>query len=828
MKADQIAKCFFHRPWMWLGIFLLTVVPAVWLASQLELKSDFKRLLPQNKPSVVTLNRIVEKVGGIGNLVVAIECDDYKATERFIDDLVVELRKLPKKYVRYIEYNSKDVRQFYSKNKYLYIELNDLREIHKRLARKIRYEKLRQNPFFIALEEDTVEFDVSDIEAKYKKQTSKYDDYLDGYFFGENGKLAAVLVQPFGTSTGIKFSKDLIARVIKVIYQLDPSKYHSSMKVTITGKYPRVLDEYDQLIRDVLETLALCLFLVAFAIYLYFLKLRVIWLLTIPLGMGALWTFALTQWQIGYLNSQTAFLGSIIVGNGVNSGIIFLARYLEERRREKNIDEALRTAYSTTWLGTFSAAITTSAAFAALSLSEIKGFSQFGFIGGFGMILCWVATYTVLPPMLVLSERILPFVKTNRKASRQWEFIFYPVGSMVAHSPRLIAGFGIFLFLGSLALATRYLPNSLEYDFSKLKNRPINPQLIGKGMNDRVKKIFGQHLSPAVILLDNENQAKYVCDSVMKQEAHLPDHEKTIDSCKTLRSYLPEDQVKKLVVLGEIRKLLADNSINFAKPEYRKEIDEFRKEVNLRKIYLKNIPQSIRRNFRELDGRLGRIVYVYPRASANLSNGKELMQFADMLSNVRLKDGSVVSMSGESAIFADLLRTVEKDGPKTTLFSFLAVSLLIILNFRKKRPIIYVLGGLIVGVTLMLGLQSILQIRLNFFNFIALPVTFGIGVDYGVNLLQRYKLEGRGSVRRVLGTVGGAIFLCSTTTIIGYATLLTASNQALASFGWLALIGEIACIFAGIVIMPALLHSFDRRLQTVPNSFEEKRKVESS
>jgi hypothetical protein len=127
----------------------------------------------------------------------------------------------------------------------------------------------------------------------------------------------------------------------------------------------------------------------------------------------------------------------------------------------------------------------------------------------------------------------------------------------------------------------------------------------------------------------------------------------------------------------------------------------------------------------------------------------------------------------------------------------------------------------------MLGLQSVFQIKLNFFNFIALPVTFGIGVDYGVNLLQRYKFEGRGSVRRVLGTVGGAIVLCSLTTIIGYGTLLTASNQALASFGWLALIGEVTCIFASIVVMPAILHSFDRRLQAVPEPFQEKRNVRS-
>ena len=35
---------------------------------------------------------------------------------------------------------------------------------------------------------------------------------------------------------------------------------------------------------------------------------------------------------VGHLNSNTAFLGSIVVGNGINVGLILFARYLEERR----------------------------------------------------------------------------------------------------------------------------------------------------------------------------------------------------------------------------------------------------------------------------------------------------------------------------------------------------------------------------------------------------------------------------------------------------------------------------------------------------------------
>ena len=46
--------------------------------------------------------------------------------------------------------------------------------------------------------------------------------------------------------------------------------------------------------------------------------------------------------------------------------------------------------------------------------------------------------------------------------------------------------------------------------------------------------------------------------------------------------------------------------------------------------------------------------------------------------------------------------------------------------------------------------------------------------------------------------------LCSATTILGYISLLIADNQALASFGRLAIVGEVTCLVAALVLVPAL------------------------
>jgi predicted RND superfamily exporter protein len=105
--------------------------------------------------------------------------------------------------------------------------------------------------------------------------------------------------------------------------------------------------------------------------------------------------------------------------------------------------------------------------------------------------------------------------------------------------------------------------------------------------------------------------------------------------------------------------------------------------------------------------------------------------------------------------------------------------------------------------------MTALKLKLNFVNFAVLPITFGIGVDYAVNLYQRYRQTC--SVEEALSSSGGAVALCSVTTMIGYATLVTADNQAIQSFGLTAVIGEITCLTAALFALPAVLSLRDRR-----------------
>src|SRR5207237_6806463 len=146
-------------------------------------------------------------------------------------------------------------------------------------------------------------------------------------------------------------------------------------------------------------------------------------------------------------------------------------------------------------------------------------------------------------------------------------------------------------------------------------------------------------------------------------------------------------------------------------------------------------------------------------------------------------DGKLVDATGSNVIFADLLKNIEREGPRTTFISFFGVCLLVLLFFRNLRTSAEVAGTLFVGVILMCGVAAAAGLKINFFNFIVFPITFGVAVDYGANVAARVRERG-GDVLRSLAEVGPAVALCSWTSIVGYGTLLYSLNRALRSFGW--------------------------------------------
>src|SRR5208283_1683134 len=117
-----------------------------------------------------------------------------------------------------------------------------------------------------------------------------------------------------------------------------------------------------------------------------------------------------------------------------------------------------------------------------------------------------------------------------------------------------------------------------------------------------------------------------------------------------------------------------------------------------------------------------------------------------------------------------------------------------------KRAGAAVLFALLVGVAWMTGALALKAAKLNFLNFMALPITFGIGVDYAVNIAHRAAQIGD-PIAAVRHT-GGAVILCSLTTLLGYLALVRSANLGIRSLGVAAVLGEVTCLLAAVLVLP--------------------------
>lgn len=819
-----------HHPAKIVFAAILITTIAFHFTTQLSIKSDFAELLPDGYRSVQDLKRLTERVGGIGNLTVVIETEDLEAGERFADDLAVALKSdLPEGYIRFVDYKLDEERAFYEKNQYLYAAIEDLEEIHDRLRRQIQEKKLEQNPLFVSssdlgLDEGEEEepFDLSDLEEKYQgKADEKLEKWKDNYFVGndERGQFLVMRLKPYGTSSGVSFSEDLCSRVQAIIDKQNPASYSSDMHVGLTGKYRLVLDEYASIREEIFSTALFTVLLVCIAIYIYYRTVIPLVNLGVAIGIGILWTFCLTYFKIGYLNAQTAFLGAIIVGNGINYGLVLMARYKEERLQGHDAFSGTVIAFKNTITATITSSISTGIAYGMLMITDFKGFNQFGFIGGLGMLICWTATFSVLPAMLVLWDKTAYGRRAWTRHETKARF-FTPIAQAVMRGPQTIVGISVSLVVISTALLLWWLPNSFEYDFSKLRNEP-REESEARILNGRVNRLFGISQTPSVIVANRLDQVEAIKEIVLEKKAGEANHPNpTIDKVRTIFDILPGEQEDKLEILGDIKRLLDRNppdSLGIS-PEQVAKVNDFRENISLEEIGIDDIPSQLARPFEEKDGTRGMLVFVYPRPDAGLWNGKNLIRFAEVIRSNELPDGDVIYSSGDAVIFSDMLTAVAKDGPIATIGSFVGVILLLLLTFRSIRASIIILAPLIGGMLLMAGILAIFDVKINFFNFIVIPTTLGIGVDYSVNLYQRYRLDGRGSIARMVKNTGGALALCSSTTLIGYTSMMLTSNRALQSFGIMANIGEIATLMTALFALPAYLLIMERRAEKAESS----------
>jgi hypothetical protein len=765
------------------------------LALHLQLKTSFVDLLPSNDPGVVTFTRTQKRMGDMSLLLIGIRSPDYQANLRYAEALTQKLRALPPTVVNLATYDVRDLRAFYEKNKWLFVSEDDLESIRDRLRDEINKHK---NPLFVPLDEPEP---IDKMQKRIERHDGLDRRFPGGIFSSNNGEYVWIAALPPGGLFVEHAGEALYNAANELIRNDPPTRYHPQMTAQVSGPIATGIANRKAVIDDIKMVTGICVVIVVLSIGFYFRRLRAIPLTGIPAAIGAAIAFAVAELAFGYLTESTSFLGSIIVGNGINYAIVLMSRYEEHRARGEDPDTALGAALAGVWRGTLVASIAASAAYASLMVTSFRGFYQFGVMGAVGSLACWAATFTALPALLVL----LDCRPGQRLRVHRPPIGFSPLARLLARrSGTVTALFTLLAIFGAFGMR-HFLKDPFEYDFNKL-SATLKTTDATRQFNHSVDHLFGRWPSPTIVLADGVDEVEPIKQTIRKQDHDFPgpDVVGQVVTIWDLLPGIPEVQQRKLALIAQIHKLTHDPALEVLNDKERADLAKINPPDGLRELQPIDLPPFARRPFTESDGTIGRVVLVYPpEQGISVWNGRDLLRIASVMQYLHLPNGKVVETSGSAVVFAAMIRSILHDGPIATAASLIAVLVIICFTIRPAAAALMALATLILGVLLMVGGAGWARVHVTFLNFIALPITFGIGAEYALNVITRYREE-RDVLRAVVST-GAAVALCSWTTIVGYGSLLAARNRALQGFGLMAILGEISCLSAAIVALPAVL-----------------------
>jgi len=107
------------------------------------------------------------------------------------------------------------------------------------------------------------------------------------------------------------------------------------------------------------------------------------------------------------------------------------------------------------------------------------------------------------------------------------------------------------------------------------------------------------------------------------------------------------------------------------------------------------------------------------------------------------------------------------------------------------------------------GAMAVLHIQFNPANILTLPLMVGIGVAYGIYIVQRFREDGEATFFGK--STGRAVMLSALTSVIAFGSLLTGAHRGISSLGLVMVIGVGACLISSLTLLPALLEIARRK-----------------
>ena len=668
-----------------------------------------------------------------------------------------------------------------------------------------------------------------------------------GYLVSRDGRRLLMLISPRTPPDDPESGAALLAAIHAAV---DPAlARHPGASISFGGAPVQDALEQDTVTRDVAVTsLWAALITVALSL-LAFRSIPVALIANGVLAFSVLLTLAAARLLVGHLNVISTVFVPVLVGVGIDFGIFLFQLYLDALPAygERALEHALLTGTPGILVG----AATPAAAFLSLTLHRFPAFHDLGLIAGTGMLLAVAAMLVVFPAVVrVLEPRLRPLAdRPPAPLSRLLPRITAP--------GRYAVPLAWALAVGALAL-TPAAP--FDYDINNLQaaasesNRTEQRLHADFGLSSKVIMIRTLTIAAAARLTRALAARPEVgpidgAALLIPAEAPPPEVAELLGLARELPPAAPAprqpaDRAGMLVALdamrgaltqlGKLSKMEESTALASAQRAAERDLAAARAAVEHAAAPAPALAGLARRIAAEL-GRVGErlavVDHATPYTAATLP--------PELASRYLAPDGSLatyvwpahdVSDRATARAFVDAVQAVTASVPGASCAgtpimecrmldmirngfaqaAWLALGIIVamvMVDFRSLRLTVLGLLPMACGTVAALGVLALSGRAWNPVNSMALPVLFGEGVGFGVNLVHRWLRER--SVDVAIAGTGRAVIYCGGTSIAGFGSLLFAQHRGLSSFGFVMAVGTLGSALTGLVLLPRVLSWMD-------------------
>jgi uncharacterized membrane protein YdfJ with MMPL/SSD domain len=196
-------------------------------------------------------------------------------------------------------------------------------------------------------------------------------------------------------------------------------------------------------------------------------------------------------------------------------------------------------------------------------------------------------------------------------------------------------------------------------------------------------------------------------------------------------------------------------------------------------------------------------------ASVEIVNG-----IMDRLRAITEGDPAVEVIGGYGYVRSELAQKVLVGTSYSLGIALLIIFVLLSIIFRSLKAGLLGIVPLSISVAVLFGLMGLAGIRLDVATALLSSIMIGVGVDYTIHFLWRYREERRQNrpaseaVITTITTTGRGIIFNAFSVIVGFSALMISSFTPIRFFGVLVVVSIFSCLVGALVILPAIVLRF--------------------